>query len=1450
MDISPSPSPPPLSPVEPVDCPGGAQRYEHHDQPLQCEAAQYTGTSQERPSPVGEQYQSATSTTSGYDGSSSSSNCRDHFKSTTKGGRFDINSLELNRVAPQEKNASTNAFKGDHRYYGDMPPMEKVPSARSASQSHSKHAAHFRLDSLLLSPDDPQPYKAPNSKSQQQQLSNGIKKSNRFTLDVDDEDDVLFSRFHHHSSNGQPRPAASSTAAAIPASSKNFLKDSSNSYLIDSHRSSRERSAEATVMPTTVMSAGSRRETSVESTRSSRARALREELVDACARELVSKLPPQASSGPAATTMTAAVASSHCRMVKEDVGSISDNEDDDDDNGGFKAAGTTTNTATTAITSNNISTGARNRIELAGGRELFSSSRSMRSKRRSSNHAATSGHGQSAKTNAELQQQQQHHQQPYQASSQATTVSSRRSGSNSSFISRHTQLYSVSMATEGGANEAAPTSQHSELSSSVAGESTAAAAAAVVVDEELPSEGRLLHSEKQTQQTQSQQQTQLQQQQPQQPPPPPQLVNTLESPVVTADKNQRSNAGGACNTNNDQRTLPVESSTSTAAAMSAAQHCHRMPGEAAAVVSEEQLLETTTSAMTDPEDSRVVNAVPPVGLDEEEVVSSSNQEEEPVDVDSEDSNSSCGTSAKSFEGAASSPSHDERIARIIGSVPIAQYEGSPKRYGPKPGYPKRVLSTSSNNSCSNEYEPSILMMPNKKADTLLPADNDEEHRQHQRQLEEQDQLEQHKTKLVNLSLSENGSPHSSTHSSTSSATFSSTDIHSSSSFSCPSNAHHHHQHQHQHHPLPKLSSTSHHHHFGTSKWANEAVGGGGGNNNNNIANNSNYDCRSNDEHCFSADCGGGNRTLDQSAIDTCDEGCGVAVAPSTRKVVAESNFPATEEIVKTILSLPSGQIDTEDDVDEDVTESSSDKATAGEEMLPPAIGAMIHSSSNSRTAAEPMYSSIASSGGYSAVDANKSSGYSSKRSLHSDDSESVTKSKTSISGSSGHGDRGSSLNRSSTSLKQQQSLSEANRSIGSQSTLDGSSVKQLNSAAQLASESASRNVPKSLRLEREGVVGSSSYHPHSQTRYQLEPSQSFESTDSSYRSSEQCPNSKDYYYGQSDDDLYLYGPGSKTSSGCYPGKAVAGGPTDRLTHSADRAIASGGSGNLNGGGSGFQEGTQSTKGTMMPPGGQRTSTQVPHLSYTALSPELSTSGLGGVGGDGGSKFYGVLDSTYESTGDYPSDNNTESYESETAGKSGCDGGGATGDGGRIKVMPILEDGLSSGMPSSDELEYDEDDEGEDEMVAHEHDLDEYVNEYHSNNSRSNQCEPTSMMQSQPPPSTTTSTTGSYGNATSSTLRLEQMVNGTASSGGSANYNYGHSYGKQVPPPGGDYARPHKSSDGQMYRCGKGSYGLEMAGEMVTKTKEASHDFYNGHHHHSNHHLHNHPVLGTDDDLAK
>lgn len=35
---------------------------------------------------------------------------------------------------------------------------------------------------------------------------------------------------------------------------------------------------------------------------------------------------------------------------------------------------------------------------------------------------------------------------------------------------------------------------------------------------------------------------------------------------------------------------------------------------------------------------------------------------------------------------------DERGPRLIGNVPIAQYEGSPRRYGPRPGYPQRVAA--------------------------------------------------------------------------------------------------------------------------------------------------------------------------------------------------------------------------------------------------------------------------------------------------------------------------------------------------------------------------------------------------------------------------------------------------------------------------------------------------------------------------------------------------------------------------------------------------------------------------------------------------------------------------------------------------------------------------------------------------------------------------------------
>ncbi|XP_022246545.1 uncharacterized protein LOC106463357 isoform X3 [Limulus polyphemus] len=42
----------------------------------------------------------------------------------------------------------------------------------------------------------------------------------------------------------------------------------------------------------------------------------------------------------------------------------------------------------------------------------------------------------------------------------------------------------------------------------------------------------------------------------------------------------------------------------------------------------------------------------------------------------------------------SEPNSPEKqdIARVIGNVPIAQYEGSPRRYGPRPGFPQRVVT--------------------------------------------------------------------------------------------------------------------------------------------------------------------------------------------------------------------------------------------------------------------------------------------------------------------------------------------------------------------------------------------------------------------------------------------------------------------------------------------------------------------------------------------------------------------------------------------------------------------------------------------------------------------------------------------------------------------------------------------------------------------------------------
>lgn len=46
------------------------------------------------------------------------------------------------------------------------------------------------------------------------------------------------------------------------------------------------------------------------------------------------------------------------------------------------------------------------------------------------------------------------------------------------------------------------------------------------------------------------------------------------------------------------------------------------------------------------------------------------------------------------------------IARLIGNVPIAEYEGSPRRYGPRPGYPHRVSSENVEQNNSEKVHPS------------------------------------------------------------------------------------------------------------------------------------------------------------------------------------------------------------------------------------------------------------------------------------------------------------------------------------------------------------------------------------------------------------------------------------------------------------------------------------------------------------------------------------------------------------------------------------------------------------------------------------------------------------------------------------------------------------------------------------------------------------------------
>lgn len=1313
MDISPSPSPPPLSPIESMSADHHFAGSDPTDLPAD-KLSPFT-PSQERPSLVG-QYQPP----SNFDN-------RDSFK--TK-GRFDINSLEVNPRSipdkPAELPAATKSavnlsgnsqlFSKNDTYFSSNDGLEK--SSLRAQATNLKHAgAHFRLDSLLLSPEEPSRETCKVSK-----LPNGIKKTNRFSLDCDlnDEDDVLFSRI-----NPIPRSTSNGGNSRMVNSAKSAkeYQQSGNVYSVD--RSSRDRSIEARSQ---ILS--SLRETSVESTRS-RTKA-REEADNM----LVSKGP----------------SSSSCRTLKED--SISDAEELEEERD-----------------SSGVGKGlARNRIELAGGKEIVSSSRSTRAKRRSP------GHGGSSKMTVGV-----------------VSSESRHSGS---FPSRHTQLYSVSMAADNAEEVATPIAASQSVSSTAADqeqqrptsvsatgersqqkqhnmpsqpvEASLAAATTAIGNDSSPV---LVVTGNQTVH------------------PLRAHINQITS-VATGEANQRPESISYLPDDRLQANESTEAAERQPSALDnntgdqAAKVVHEVPMESIASAQQEYLsrsvdtfahsqahvrrqssheivsslykattmtleAEVGNSRMSsrDTATSEAPESLPshlaPTGLDALPALSSRPESNDrsltqgkealrarPIQeqdlcskleqsvnlscdqfardlkkrldkVSSSGSNSidsqhecelaphpcpkealeveSDNTSVKSASLSAKSFDANERIARVIGNLPIAQYEGSPKRYGPKPGYPKRVLSTSSNNSNNNDYE-TILV---KKSE---PTGDD---------------MAVHKSTVLS---SENGSPHSST----SSATFSSTDIHSSSSFSCPSN---------------QKSN-------GFSNWSIQT------------RLKENYQCPSND--------------FSRHLNNTCDENC----SANPRKVEPTYALPlSSDEIVKTILSLPSGQIDTEDDGEEDVT-SSSDK--------PPEMsrndGALACESG--RAANEPIYSSIASSSGYSA-DPNKSSGYSSKRSLHSDDSESVTKSKTSLTSSSC--DRN--INRSATSLKAQFQPNEIGTRGQAELTGTGAGNGKSGNGQLGGLGETVRNVPKSLRLE--------NYQPR-----HLEAAQSFDSTDSSYRSEKYAGKEYGSYYGQSDDDLYPV-----TAQKSYPSSKLVPGSGMRVN------------------------GTDCGRNLLDP---LKSVARNP-LSYTCLSPELTSQEYNSQG-----KL--CVESTYESAGEYPSDQ-CESY-SETLANNKGDTNGVTGTGGRINTMPVLEDGLSSGVPSSDEMDYEEEEEedAEDDLMTHEHDLDEYVNEY--NNSRSVPCDP--MLP------------GQYAS------RLE-MLNGN---GGPNCANYGYHYKQQA---ASDFALPHKSSDQSqpLYRCAtktSAPFGLELPEEVPHQTsmnKKESHDFYNGHSHHlSNHHMHNHPIMGN------
>lgn len=1150
MDISPSPSPPPLSPIEDLDLYNSAN-YLPNSMLADDDSSQFY-RNQDRSANMAPEY----STTFDCDS-----------RNVAKMKKTDIHTLEVNKCLVSNQNVTEELSTSR---------TNKSEGTAKNCLDNKEAGAHFRLDNLLLSPDERDGgFKSKNSLHSRKMIRIPV------DYDLNDDDDVLFSRIN---SNNSVKAANSAQADTLNVNCN--MKESIQSLKSDKSKNS---------------SAG------------------------------VGEV-PLSSFTKSATNVEQEVSKS-TKMLEE--------EEDYRQRINVNEAGCDIEQAEEVNKEGSVS---RNRIEKAGGKEIFSSSRGAKSKRRS--NSVSSG--------------------------QLVRNQDRRSSN-----SRQTQLYSVSMAAEGTKYESTgntnnkekecKNSEHAFVLGDVSQSSEECFQSTEIdgnVRVNLESNRKhykltkckphiTTDSQKASLEIDSVQNSE-------------DISQTVKATNICEFKREYSlEYNDSCNAseidihtklnyvNNDSlHNISLKSSQDIdfETQNKLEKLIHGMHSTESVDCHDDLSCSQSEPNFGDKNDEKVSFLCDQFTKDLKErldVVSSEPHQFNSIDEDTKfeqedeeaysDTDSVISPSKKSLDP-------NEKIARVIGSVPIAQYEGSPKRYGPKPGYPKRITSSCTSISTTMEYATNASKMSQHSKDD--------------------------KTKSTVLS-SENGSPNSST-SSSSSATFSSTDIHSSSSFSYPFNR---------------------------------------------KSNGSNW----NAQKRISSKVPDGVTTTEESISNKGKNNCEVSC----------------DELVKSILSIPTGNVDSED---EENLPSSSDKHLKEKENLNDKSSI----NANSSGSYEPIYSTINFNNDQFKTNAAESSASSQRIVAEQTNCKMRTTAIISTNGCES--------SRSVTSLKSQPYCNNNNETTQESTSQNETNVNAIQNNNRRDS-SESRNFPKSLNLNN---------YPHF-----LQPSQSFESTDSSYRSDKF--NAKEYFYPNSDEDSYFY------EQNAYPGKESS----KNRPHT---------NGNTD-----FKSFSDSSK-----------TYQQPILNYNSLSPELTNSKntlpktlneSPGCSSDQGEVYSEILsnDKPLSVTGE--NDN-------------------------LINAMPILEDGLSSGMPSSDEIDYEDEEDCDEDIGTQEQDLDEYVNEY--NNSRTVVgCESTSANPNR-----------YIDNAT-------EMVNGS-----DPNFAY---HFKQ-----GDYPRGHSAGEGQpfSFRClskNGPQYRLDMPEKAASNKNGSSYEhsgYYHSHHmHHMNHHVHNHPIIG-------